>query len=82
MAGQARSPMCTFPSSLQHSLPKGVNMRRAILNIAFATVAVLGASAMAPATAKAAAFATCTEGTIIVTGTTCTIVNGHCACTD
>lgn len=56
-------------------------MRRTILNTALATIALLGASSLAPTKAKALVQASCEEGNIIVRGTTCGVVNGHCACT-
>lgn len=57
-------------------------MRRIILNTAFATMALLGASSIVPAKAHAMVFASCEEGGIIVRGTYCGVVDGHCVCSD
>lgn len=41
---------------------------------------ILAVSGFFLALAGAVYAASCTEGNIVVTGQTCTIVNGHCAC--
>ncbi len=59
-------------------------MKKLVLNLAaLAVVATGGLSLATPAAASIdpPARATCTEGDIVLTGTKCEVVGGHCSCT-
>jgi hypothetical protein len=59
-------------------------MKKLVLNLAaLAVVATGGLSLATPAaaTTDVPPRATCTEGDIVLTGSKCAVVEGHCSCT-